>query len=50
MFNFVQGATLITEVATIITTACITSYSLMYGMQLRVIRRNYSPVAFYGHS
>ena len=50
MFNFVQGATLITEVATIITTACITSYSLMYGMQLRVIRRNYSPVASYGHS
>ncbi len=50
MFNLAQGATFIMEVTSIIMAVCITSYSLMYGVQLRAIRRNYSPVASYGHS
>ncbi len=50
MFNFAQGATLNTEIVSIIAAVCITSYSVMHGMQLRVLRRNYRPVASYGHS
>lgn len=50
MFNFTQGASLNTEIVSIIVAVCITSYSIMHGMQLRVIRRNYRPVATYAHS
>ncbi len=50
MFNLAQGATFNTELVSIIVAVCITSYSIMHGMQLRAIRRNYRPVTAYGHS
>jgi hypothetical protein len=50
MFNYMQGAPLNGEIPTAIVAMCITSYSVMHGMQLRTVRRNYSPVASYGHS
>jgi hypothetical protein len=50
MFNFAQGATLNTEIVSIIVAVCIMSYSVVYGTHLRVIRRHYQPVASYEHS
>lgn len=50
IFNLTQGASLSTEIVSIIVAACITSSSIMHGMQLRAIRHNHQPVAIYAHS
>ncbi len=49
MLNFAQGATLNTEIVSMLVAACITSYSIMHGLQLHASHHRYHPVASYGH-